>query len=194
MPITSIDLGETVKPNLAALIALSLFAAAPAQAATHFVSSLGAVSSLCAFQSDLDYEPVLLADFSKSTPEINAFANQGLIVGLAGAKGALDEFVVFDQNRLDATPITLDMSIDGGAFDFHGKRTKMTIGKSADPTSECNMVLDGQTFTFELKTIDPQFIALWNSKLEAMTGDPAKSAKSLSKYISGHDQYWMMKN
>ena len=183
-----------MKPNLAALIALSLFAAEPAGAAQHFVSSLGAVSSLCAFQSNLDYEPVLLADFSKSTPEIDAFANQGLIVGLAGDKGALDEFVIFDQNRLDATPVTIDMSIDGGAFDFHGKRTKLTIGKSADPTSECNMVLDGQTFTFELKTIDPQFIALWNSKLEAMTGDPAKSAKSLSKYISGHNQYWMMKN
>ncbi len=183
-----------MKPYFAALIALSLFAAVPARASQHFVSSLGAVSSLCTFQSELDYDPVLLADFSKSTPEIDAFANQGLIVGLAGAKGALDEFVIFDQNRLDATPVAVDMSIDGGAFDFHGKHTKLTIGKSAHPTSECDIVLDGQTFTFELKTIDPQFIALWKSKLDAMTGDPAKPAKSLSKYISGHDQYWMMKN
>lgn len=183
-----------MKPTHIMLVVLSLLFAEPALAAQHFVSSLGAVSSLCAFQSNLDYEPALLADFSKPTPEINSFANQGLIVGLAGAKGALDEFAVFDQNRLDTTPIKIDQSIDGGAFDFHGKRNKLTIGKSASPTSECNMVLDGQTFTFELKTIDPQFITFWKSKLDAMTGPAEKQAKSLSKYISGHNQYWMMKN
>lgn len=183
-----------MKTSLAALIAIPLLFASTAQSASKFVSSLGAVSSLCTFQSNLDYEPTLLADFSKPTPEINSFAAQGLIMGLSGSKGALDEFVIFDQNRLDTTPIKIDMSIDGGAFDFHGKRNKLTIGKSAAPTSECKIILDGQTFTFVLKTIDPQFITFWKSKLEAMTGDPAKGAKSLSKYISSHNQYWMLAN
>ena len=144
-----------MKPGLAALIAITLFFASPAQSAQHFVSSLGAVSALCAFQSSLDYEPVLLADFSKPTPEINSFAAQGLIMGMAGSKGALDQFVIFDQNRLDSTPIQLDMSIEGGAFDFHGKRDQLKIGKSASPTTECDMILDGQTFVFDLKTIEP---------------------------------------
>jgi hypothetical protein len=192
--VKSTAMRKTVKPTHIAVIALSLLFVEPALGAQHFASSLGAVSSLCTFQSNLDYEPALLADFSKPTPEINSFANQGLIIGLAGAKGALDEFVIFDQNRFDATPITIDMSIEGGAFDFHGKRDELKIGKSASPTSECDMVSNGQTFTFELKTIDPQFVALWKTKLAAMTGDAAPHAKSLSKYISSHNQYWMMKN
>src|SRR4051812_47877427 len=134
-------MGHHLKTRLAALIAIPLFLAAPAQSAQRFVSSLGAVSSLCTFQSNLDYEPALLADFSKPTPEINSFANQGLIIGMAGAKGALDVFTVFDQNRLDSTPIKIDQSIEGGAFDFHGKRNELKIGKSPSPTSECDMIL-----------------------------------------------------
>lgn len=178
----------------AAPIAIVLLFTAPLQAAPHFVSSLGAVSSLCTFQSNLDYEPAVLADFSKPTPEINSFATQGLIIGMAGAKGALDEFVVFDQNRLDATPVKIAQSIDGGTFDFHGKPNKLTIGQSKSPTTECDLVFEGQPFVFELKTIDPQFITFWNAKLAAMTGDAASHAKSLSKYISGHSQFWMLKN
>ncbi|MEO6608476.1 MAG: hypothetical protein ABIN69_08400, partial [Aestuariivirga sp.] len=88
----------------------------------------------------------------------------------------------------------IDQSIEGGAFDFHGKRNTLKIGKSASPTSECNLVLDGQTFTFQLKTIDPQFITFWKSKLDAMTGEPVGHAKSLRKYVSSHTQYWMLKN
>ena len=176
------------------LVAILLFCVAPAQSANHFVSSLGAVSSLCTFQSNLDYEPALLADFSKPGPEVNSFANQGLIIGMAGAKGALDEFVVFDQNRLDATPVKIDQSIEGGAFDFHGKRDQLKIGQSKSPTSECDMVSNGQTFIFQLKTIDPQFVTFWKAKLDAMTGDAAPKAKSLSKYVSNHTQYWMLKN
>ena len=183
-----------MKPSLAVLIAMPLLFAVPAQSANHFVSSLGAVSSLCTFQSNLDYEPALLADFSKPTPEINSFATQGLIVGMAGSKGALDQFVVFDQNRLDSTPIKIAQSISGGTFDFHGKPNELKIGQSKSPTSECDLAFEGQTFVFELKTIDPQFITFWKAKLDAMTGDVAPHAKGLSKYISGHTQYWMLKN
>ncbi len=183
-----------MKPSLAVLIAMPLLFAVPAQSANHFVSSLGAVSSLCTFQSNLDYEPAVLADFSKPNPEVNSFANQGLIIGMAGAKGALDEFVIFDQNRLDATPIKIAQSISGGTFDFHGKPNELKIAQSKKPTSECDLVFEGQPFVFELKTIDPQFITLWNAKLAAMTGDAAPHAKSLSKYISGHSQFWMLKN
>lgn len=184
-----------MKTSLAALAVIPLLLAAPAQAAApHFLSSLGAVSSLCAFQSSLDYEPALLADFSKPTPEINSFAAEGLIMGISGSKGALDQFVIFDQNRSDSNPVDIAMSIDGGTFDFHGKPNELKIGQSPDPTSECDIVFDGETFEFDLKTIDPQFIVFWKAKLAAMTGDAAANAKSLSKYISGHDQYWMLKN
>ncbi len=183
-----------MKVRLGALIAISLCLAAPAHAAQRFLSSLGAVSSLCTFQSNLDYEPALLADFSKPTPEVNGFAAQGLIMGMAGEKGALDSFVIFDQNRLDMAPVKIDMSIEGGAFDFQGKRGELKIGQSPSPTTECDMILDGQTFRFELKTIDPEFIAFWESKLQAMTGDTVVHAKSLSKYLSEHTQYWMLEN
>ena len=178
----------------AAPIAIVLLFVAPAQAANHFVSSLGAVSSLCTFQSDLDYAPAVLADFSKPNPEVNSFANQGLIIGMAGAKGALDEFVIFDQNRADLTPVKIAQSIEGATFDFHGKPNELKIAPSKKPTSECDLVFEGQPFVFELKTIDAQFIALWNAKLAAMTGDAAPRAKSLSKYISGHSEFWMLKN
>ena len=186
--------GKSVKPNRIVVAVVLTFFAAPAQSAQHFVSSLGAVSSLCSFESNLDYAPALLADFSAPSPEINSFAAQGLIIGMAGSKGALDEFVVFDQNRFDATPVTIDQSIEGGSFDFHGKRDTLTIAQSESPTSECDLVLDNQPFQFELKTIDPQFVAFWKSKLESMTGGDVAKAKSLSEYISGHDQYWMLKN
>jgi hypothetical protein len=184
----------TVKTSLATLIVIPLLFAAPAQSAQRFSSSLGVVSSLCAFQSSLDYEPALLADFSKPTPETNSFATQGLIIGLSGTKGALDEFVIFDQNRLDATPIKIAQSINGGTFDFHGKPNELKIGQSKNPTSECDLIFEGQTFVFELKTIDPQFVTFWNAKLSVMTGDAAENAKSLTKYISRHNQYWMLKN
>ena len=186
--------GHKLKIRFVALITISLCLTSPTQAAQHFVSSLGAVSSLCTFQSNLDYEPALLADFSKPTPEVNSFAAQGLIMGIAGEKGALDEFVIFDQNRLDMTPVNIDMSIEGGAFDFQGKRSELTIGQSPNPTTECDMILAGQTFRFDLKTIDPQFIAFWKSKLESMSGDTVAHAKSLSNYLSEHTQYWMLEN
>ena len=45
-----------MKPNRIAVAVVLTFFAVPAQAAQHFVSSLGAVSSLCSFQSSLDYD------------------------------------------------------------------------------------------------------------------------------------------
>lgn len=185
----------------AALLAYAMMASATAHAGTNFGSSLAAVSDLCAFQTIYPgaptiYEAALLGDFSKVTPDLKNFAAQGLITGIAGPKtnenGALEQFAVFAQNRFVSSVTKLQLTIDTVTFVFNGKPDQISAGASDRPRDECNIKWKGQTFKFVLKTIDPQYVSFWVGKLNAMTGDAAKPAQGLSKFINNHRRYWML--